>query len=340
MSEEAGFLEALAHTPDNNTTRLVYADWLADRGDPRAEFLRIDHRLMSEQPAFLRRRFIELQATLDPQWAMRVASRHVPLAELRVVLPPPPRRFHPNGSWGVVEAAIGTRLPADYKAFLDVYGRGSVGHLNIDHPFSIIGNVHEEWARWAATWFADLIGDLRGAPPLFPEPGGLLPFGTIGDVGLVGWLTEGEPEDWSVLYHGRDEGLVELKGLSVADSVLALVAPGSPLLVRLGYETAFKAPNYFEPDWPGSRSLEFTHPDEVDLDALVAALAPRWPSEEVRVIRTPGWVRVLSGPLRGRVAAHHEGGRTWLLLSYGPDGAREAALVEADLRAEGFGEIG
>lgn len=37
---ERGFLDALEATPHDDTTWLVYADWLEDRGDPRAVWLR------------------------------------------------------------------------------------------------------------------------------------------------------------------------------------------------------------------------------------------------------------------------------------------------------------
>jgi uncharacterized protein (TIGR02996 family) len=37
MSEEAAFLNAILANPDDNATRLVYADWLAEQNDPRAD---------------------------------------------------------------------------------------------------------------------------------------------------------------------------------------------------------------------------------------------------------------------------------------------------------------
>ena len=40
MNEEAGFIAALLAAPDDRTTVLVYADWLDERADPRAAYLR------------------------------------------------------------------------------------------------------------------------------------------------------------------------------------------------------------------------------------------------------------------------------------------------------------
>src|SRR5262245_21125864 len=40
MSEEAGFLKALAEEPGDESTRLAFADWLEERDDPRAAWVR------------------------------------------------------------------------------------------------------------------------------------------------------------------------------------------------------------------------------------------------------------------------------------------------------------
>lgn len=39
--DEAAFLKAIGDNPADETARLVYADWLAERNDPRAEFARL-----------------------------------------------------------------------------------------------------------------------------------------------------------------------------------------------------------------------------------------------------------------------------------------------------------
>src|SRR5436309_14536241 len=49
MTTEDAFLLALRESPDNGDLRLVFADWLDDQGDPRAEFFRLWLRL-PEQP--------------------------------------------------------------------------------------------------------------------------------------------------------------------------------------------------------------------------------------------------------------------------------------------------
>ncbi len=60
--DHAAFLEAIAGRPDDDTPRLVYADWLEERGDPRGTFVRVQcalDRLSADDP---RRPALEDQA--------------------------------------------------------------------------------------------------------------------------------------------------------------------------------------------------------------------------------------------------------------------------------------
>jgi uncharacterized protein (TIGR02996 family) len=45
MDHAAAFLRAIREAPDDDTPRLVFADWLEERGDPRGEFIRAQCRL-------------------------------------------------------------------------------------------------------------------------------------------------------------------------------------------------------------------------------------------------------------------------------------------------------
>src|SRR5262245_31478207 len=40
LMDDVGFIQALLAAPEDLTLRLVYADWLEERGDPRGEYLR------------------------------------------------------------------------------------------------------------------------------------------------------------------------------------------------------------------------------------------------------------------------------------------------------------
>src|SRR5213078_614891 len=39
--EEMAFRQAIIDNPDDDAHRLIFADWLEERGDPRAEFIRV-----------------------------------------------------------------------------------------------------------------------------------------------------------------------------------------------------------------------------------------------------------------------------------------------------------
>ncbi|MDI6100461.1 hypothetical protein QLQ12_17775 [Actinoplanes sp. NEAU-A12] len=46
------------------------------------------------------------------------------LQDLLALVPPPPVRPRVEVDWNLVEAAIGVRLPADYKSLVGIYGAG------------------------------------------------------------------------------------------------------------------------------------------------------------------------------------------------------------------------
>ncbi len=74
-AEDWAFIRAMLDVPEDRNTWLVYADWLDDRGDPRAEFLRLMVQLRDLAPDDPARipievRLIELRYELDPRWLM------------------------------------------------------------------------------------------------------------------------------------------------------------------------------------------------------------------------------------------------------------------------------
>jgi uncharacterized protein (TIGR02996 family) len=72
MSDEAGFLKALESNREDVTTRLVYADWLDERNDPRGEYLRLEAEMERNQA-----RLRELRQQLDSRWLEAVSVRNL-----------------------------------------------------------------------------------------------------------------------------------------------------------------------------------------------------------------------------------------------------------------------
>lgn len=70
--EEDAFLRAIGQNPDDQLTRLVYADLLDERGDPRGEYIRRCCRLS------------EVRNGIDPEWRRAVRETHLRVDDLRL----------------------------------------------------------------------------------------------------------------------------------------------------------------------------------------------------------------------------------------------------------------
>lgn len=93
MTSEEAFLDQLIAHPDDDLTRLVYADWLDEQGDPRGIYLRTEVELASlvgddEQQVRLERRLLSQRLHLDPTWVGQVGKGYDVVLSRR-----PPDRF-------------------------------------------------------------------------------------------------------------------------------------------------------------------------------------------------------------------------------------------------------
>jgi uncharacterized protein (TIGR02996 family) len=72
MDHEHAFLEEILAHPKDETTRLVYADWLEEQGDLRAEFLRLEVAMKREPTKWkrdsLRKRLRKMREGIDLEW--------------------------------------------------------------------------------------------------------------------------------------------------------------------------------------------------------------------------------------------------------------------------------
>jgi hypothetical protein len=99
--------------------------------------------------------------------------------------------LYAHGNWEALEAAMGLRLPTDYKAYITAYGSGMVNNcLDIPSPLRPGEDVRRWWTNWAE-FYPDVAEYVHTPYPVFPQPGGLLPFGTLRDVDILNWLTIG-----------------------------------------------------------------------------------------------------------------------------------------------------
>jgi len=123
MSNEAGFLTAIQTQPGDDTTRLVYADWLDEQGLPGSEFLRVGCQLAALAPADHDQRS-RLLARL------RLASRGLDLDWMVVVSRVSLEDIRPHLAREEAEpAAVGPRE----RAYLDILHHGLVWVRNFAH---------------------------------------------------------------------------------------------------------------------------------------------------------------------------------------------------------------
>jgi hypothetical protein len=152
------------------------------------------------------------------------------LERLRRLLPPPAEPLEPGrpDGWAEVEAALGTGLPSDFKAFTELYGSGKVDDfLYLFNPFTQgqDGNLLAEKERVLAAYrqTRQRFPDRLPLPP-FPDEGGVLPLGRTDNGDELYWVTEGQPDDWPVAVLESRAAFQEVHPMPVTGLLAALAA--------------------------------------------------------------------------------------------------------------------
>lgn len=90
--DERCLLDAIHTDPEDDRLRLVYADWLEERGDPRAEWVRAEiilyrtvfggvdvYTVSTDDPNCERRELVgRLRRTIDPNWIQFLSRSPIP----------------------------------------------------------------------------------------------------------------------------------------------------------------------------------------------------------------------------------------------------------------------
>ncbi len=147
MKEEA-FVEAILASPGDQSLRLVYADWLEERGDSRGQLLRVLHAMTqapvcSAQYRKLRYRREELRKGCDPGWLKIMLRLSFPqmrrkveelqrLDKAREVFASDRHQYRLNPPLDVkrikeIEARLGCQLPEQYRRFITEFADGGAG---------------------------------------------------------------------------------------------------------------------------------------------------------------------------------------------------------------------
>jgi len=133
------------------------------------------------------------------------------LQTLSILVPPPDTPYLGDGTWGRLFDDLGTSLPAEFVALMNLYGAGTWKYwLTTFIPLrqgerTFAGHAKEvlDGYRWLQ---AEHPHDF--ALPTWPEPSGFLPFADSLEGDVLGWLTEGAPDTWPLLVFPRhaDQG--------------------------------------------------------------------------------------------------------------------------------------
>ncbi len=124
------------------------------------------------------------------------------LWRLTDLVPPPDLPVQAHGDWKRFVSVNGFPPPEDYRMLIREYGAGTFGRWlrliePFDHTASFMDKVYAEYRVLRS----------RGGPdwPLWPEPGGFLPWATTATGDHVGWRTTGHPDAWPTVFWCSDQ---------------------------------------------------------------------------------------------------------------------------------------
>jgi uncharacterized protein (TIGR02996 family) len=151
MVDEQALVQAIVANPTDRGLRLVYADWLEERGDPRGEFLRIQTALLSmprknPQQARSRKRLKGRRSRLDAEALAWFNTLRYRTAFAALDRPLTSRDGVPEKRVAEAERRLGNRLPRALRDYYLVAGshRFNQAHHHLLPPrewFLASGNV-------------------------------------------------------------------------------------------------------------------------------------------------------------------------------------------------------
>jgi len=133
--------------------------------------------------------------------------------------------------WPAIESDLGLRLPVDYKLLAESFPAGWFRRF-------VAVRVPERWPDGRVRFLGDFASgqleamrEFRAAGgglfpyPIFPEPGGVLPWGDIWSPGVAFWLTgPGDPDGWPVVVATEECDYWDRFGGSVCEFLLEVTA--------------------------------------------------------------------------------------------------------------------
>ena len=119
---------------------------------------------------------------------------------------PPATPYLGDGNWDQLFEELGTRLPTDYIELMNTYGADTWSQwLNFVTPLRTNDHGFIHHAKETLDGYAELRAEYPEFQPLpvWPEPGGFLPFANTIEGDVLGWLTQGSPDEWPLIVYPR-----------------------------------------------------------------------------------------------------------------------------------------
>jgi hypothetical protein len=192
------------------------------------------------------------------------------------------RDAHPTfepGAWSDVETYLGTALPSDYKQLV---GSGESflldNELYVASPFSRRTTLFDHHtAHGDAEAMLHFEWPDESPFPVYPEPGGLLGWGSCGGGGCYWWETSSpDPDRWPVIVTGRPIDRFERHAMSLTEYLRALVTGEVKAAALGGWPHPGAVLRRLDPPAPGdvpagaTRGPSDTDPVQVTLELVLS----------------------------------------------------------------------
>lgn len=124
------------------------------------------------------------------------------LLRLGELVPAPDYPVGANGDWKRFWSVNGFTPPEDYRMMIREYGVGTFGGwLTLIEPFNERYTFRDKAEAECRAVYRN--SQHQFPWPLWPDPGGFLPWATTVSGDHIGWLTRGMPTAWTTAFWGR-----------------------------------------------------------------------------------------------------------------------------------------
>jgi SMI1-KNR4 cell-wall len=145
-------------------------------------------------------RFLPLSATTEaapvPKPSADARARDAVKALTDVLpLPDEPVYTGTDDEWAAAAKRMGVVFPAEYKRFIQVYGRVAVSQFMIFH--TPLAESEQSGLLEQVEFFVK--HSEKGDPPVWPEQGGVLPIASTVCADTIAYRCKGKPDEWTIV---------------------------------------------------------------------------------------------------------------------------------------------